>query len=242
MTSGDADAFFDACVREIEAEYARLQHSLGWRFLGVSKRVLRGPARLAVVSLNPAGRFEPPGHPRESVEAGSWYTAESWGGCPPGESRLQRQVRLLFRELAVRTGFSGDPDDLIGESLVANVVPFRSPVMTALPRRQESFAFAQQLWAKVLPRVRPRLIVCLGRDAQRTLNAVLCESLGQACRESQALPTGWGTYTATLEDFDMGNARIRLLTLPHLSRFSLFTSERCRESVEKIMGAACDRL
>lgn len=241
MVSNSSDSFFNECVREIESEYVRLEHSLGWRFLGVPKKVLRGPSRVAFISLNPGGQDEPSEHPRASQEDGSWYTTESWDGCPPGTSRLQQQVRLMFRSIANETGFSGDSDSLIGETLVANLIPFRSPSIRRLPRRPESVLFAHRLWAKVLPRVRPKLIVCLGRVTQRALGTLLRQSLGYVCQESLAYPTGWGKCTATLQTFGIADESLKLLTLPHLSRFTIFRP-RYEERVKDIMKAACDHL
>ena len=239
MPSPDPDDFFDACVAEIEAEYARLQHRLGWRFLGVPKRVLRGRSRIALVSLNPGGGHEPPEHPRASCEAGNWYTTESWAGYPVGESPLQRQVRLLFQCIAERTGLEGGGDELITRSLVANFIPFRSPSYSALPHRRESLQFAHALWAKMLPRVEPTLVICLGRDAESTLLRLLPNALDATHAGAQSMPTGWGNYCATLHRFQNGSGETKLLQLPHLSRFSLFTSAKCAAPMRAIVHAAC---
>jgi hypothetical protein len=59
----------------IEAEYQRLGHTLGWRFLTCSERNI-DTASVALVTINPGGgTFEPP---KWSVESGSAYVIESW--------------------------------------------------------------------------------------------------------------------------------------------------------------------
>jgi len=242
MDTRASDAFFDSCVKEIEREYGLLDHRLGWRFLGVPKRVLRSPARIAFISLNPGGNFEPPEHPRACCDAGNWYTTESWATYPVGRSPLQRQVRLLFQGIAERTGFADGGDELITHSLVANFIPFRSPSIAELPRRAESLRFANGLWARVLPRVEPSLVICLGRDTESALLRLLPVALATEHLQVQALDTGWGAYCATLHRFNAGNRNLTLLTLPHLSRFSLFTSEKCAASMQRVMDAACEGL
>lgn len=242
MTTENVDALFDSCVASIESEYARLGHRLGWRFLGVPKAVLRKPVKIALISLNPGGDYEPAEHPRASCEVGNWYSSESWVGSPTGASPLQQQVRLMFRALGEETGFQGKSDELISQSLVANFLPFRSPSLVLLDKRQESVAFAYGLWGKVLPQARPKLIVCLGRDAQSGLQKLMPGSLGLDCTGATAFPTGWGTLTASLQTFGSGANQVRLLTVPHLSRFKLFTSRQCAEPMKLIMNAACEGL
>jgi hypothetical protein len=237
-----SDDLFDACIREIEKEYQCLEHTLGWRFLGVPKRVLRTRVRLALISLHPGGDYEPQEHPRGSCEAGNWYTTESWAGAPRGGSRLQKQVRLLFAHIAKEIGYEDDSDNLITESLVANYIPFRSPSFKELPRQSESKEFSTRLWATVLPRARPKLIVCLGRDAQRAMQDLLPSALGLACTHRTDFETGWGSYTATLEEYRDGEEVVKLLALPHLSRFTIFTSQQCEELVKPIIASACSHL
>jgi len=69
-------ALFSECVSEIEAAYRSLGHQLGWRFLSVRGAVLNGPVKVALITLNPAGRFIPPDHPWQSCESGVSYLVE----------------------------------------------------------------------------------------------------------------------------------------------------------------------
>lgn len=242
METDTSDAFFHYCVSEIDQEYKRLGHQLGWRFLGVPKRVLRSPTRIAFISLNPGGNFEPPQHPRASCEAGNWYTMESWANYAVGCSPLQEQVRHMFGAIADRGDFDGGGDELITRSLVANFIPFRSPSYSELANRAECLRFANRLWTKVLPSVEPTLIICLGRDTEAALVKLIPTALAAEHQLTAALGTGWGNYCATLHRYKSGGRGLTLLTLPHLSRFSLFTSRKCAASMQRVMDAACEEL
>src|SRR5579871_2970887 len=80
----------------IAEAYDQLGHTLGWRFLTCPSRNLASP-KLALISINPGGSdYEAP---IWSVESGSAYVVESWKGSPPGQARLQLQVRQMFQVL-----------------------------------------------------------------------------------------------------------------------------------------------
>ena len=81
------DLFKSSC-EAIEREYARLGHSLGWRFITGPKSTFSKQTEFLFISLNPGGDHEPTDHPRESSEKGSSYLIESWKGMPPGKESL----------------------------------------------------------------------------------------------------------------------------------------------------------
>lgn len=242
MTTVNADALFDTCIAEIESAYDRLGHHLGWRFLGVPKAVLRNPVQIALISLNPGGDYEPAEHPRASCEVGNWYISESWDEAPPGHSKLQRQVRLMFSQIAKEMDYAGDSDALISESLISNFVPFRSPSIDRLPCKKESFECARRLWTKLLPLIRPKLVVCLDRDTENALKLLIPTCLGYRNLAASELPIGWGSYKASLHDFGKCAPETRLLYLPHVSRFGIFGREKSAPNVASIFRAACGHL
>ena len=229
---------FDTLVAEIKAEYARLEHTLGWRFLNVSSNVMNGTKRVALITLNPGGDHIPEDHPDASCENGASYLVEQWGDAAPGQSTLQLQVQLLFAELATKLRYSGTPNQLLESSLVSQFIPFRSPNFEQLPRRQESITFARTLWSRVLAATKPRLIVCLSREVERELIGLIPECLGARRVESIPLPTGWGNYNAETTTFKQSSQTLRLLYLPHLSTWKLFTSQKCRAFMPAIIHAA----
>ena len=229
---------FKVLVAAIEAEYARLGHILGWRFLNVSSNVLNGPVHIALVTINPAGDHIPRDHPAASCENGASYLVERWGNSEPGRSTLQVQVQLLFAALAAELRYTGSPNQLLESSLVSQFIPFRSPRFAQLPRQGESITFARVLWSRVLAATQPRLIVCLGREVQQELTALIPECLAARQGETIALPTGWGNYNAEVTTFQRSGQALRLLYLPHLSTWTLFTSQKCRAFMPAIIHAA----
>ena len=216
----------------------RLGHTLGWRFLNVGRKVLDGPVRVALITINPGGDHIPPDHPAASCENGASYLVERWGDSSPGQSVLQRQVQHLFGALAAEMRYEGSPSQLLESSLVSQFVPFRSARFETLPRQAESLQFARKLWSRILPIAKPRLIVCLGREIQQQLAELLPQCLGATPSETTTLSTGWGNYNAEITTFQHADGHSRLLYLPHLSRWTLFTSPKCRPYMPAIIHAA----
>ncbi len=231
-------SLFDSCVREIADAYQRLGHTLGWRFLSVSKSVLDGPVKIAVITINPAGKSIPVDHPWESCEDGSSYLVERWGDSPAGRSTLQIQVQEMFALLKNSTRFVGEVRDLIEQSLISHFVPFRSPRLAELPRKGESLAFGRKLWATLLPVSSPDLIICLGREVQRELQKLIPSSMSATHTGRVSYPTGWGEYTAEIDTYSTRDGAVRLLFLPHLSTWTLFTSVTSVANMPGIIHAA----
>jgi hypothetical protein len=196
------DLFLD-CVAEIEAEYARLGHLRGWRFLASPRNTLASTARVALLTLNPGGERIDRSNGIESCEAGSAYVRERWGNQQPGASPLQKQVRAMFAWLNV------DPD----VTLTAYFIPFRSPEYAELVAQQESLEFGCKLWRRILSEVQPTLVICLGKDVEKGLYSLWGRPLAMTEH-----PVGWEPQRAVLSRYP-GKL---LLRLPHLSRFRIF--------------------
>lgn len=229
---------FDECIAMIEAKYAELGHVLGWRFLSVSKEVLSSRPEVALITLNPGGNEIPADHPWGSCEQGCSYIVEKWGSSLPGQHPLQIQVRALFQAIADSSkSLPKDGKALLEGSLIAHFVPFRSPRLETLVAKDHSLIFGVELWRRILSEVHPRLIVCISRDAYPELKSILGEVVGPL-ETWQEIPTGWGDYKADLVVF-RGPRAVRLLRLPHLSTFKLFSSLRCRPSMVAILDEAC---
>ena len=208
---------FDIAVAEIRDAYERLGHSLGWRFLATPRSTLSPDAKLAFVTLNPGGNGVDPSHGVESCEAGSAYVHESWGGgYPPGESALQRQVRVMFQWLGV------EPDRVLS----GYFIPFRSPSLAALAAPDESFAFGVAMWKRLLATMRPLLVVCIGKDVERGLQAIWGRPVSKTLHA-----VGWSRQSAGLSRYPTHT----LLRLPHLSRFRIFGRAASAEPLEAIL-------
>lgn len=202
----------------IQAAHDALGHHLGWKFLYSPVSTLT-EARVAFIGLNPGGaKYEAPVYAQPPGQ--SAYLDESWRGHAAGTAPYQFQVRELFRMVGVH------PQAV----LAGNLVPFRSPRWAALERRQESLAFGCELWREVFAAHVPELVVCLGGITDRALGKLL--GAGTATHHDVA----WGNVTATVRDFDGG----RLIKLPHLSTFKLFSRGASKECLLRIFYPAAE--
>jgi hypothetical protein len=184
----------------IDAEYRRLGHNLGWRFLTCPAKNIAS-AKIALITLNPGGSvYEAP---LFSVETGSAYVTERWKNFPPGEEKLQRQIKRMFEIMGVR------PED----ALSGYLVPFRSRNWADLAEKKLSLKFGAQLWKNLLRDSSPEKVIAFGKDIADEVSDILQAKLH---RETLA---GWGDQTIAVYRY---NNVGRLLVLPHLSRFSLF--------------------
>jgi len=231
-------SLFEECISDIDFAYKDLGHKLGWRFLSVSKSIFDAPIKLVVVTINPAGNEIPKGHPWESCESGVSYVVEKWGTSLPGEETLQIQVQHLFKELCTSLNFKGSNINLMAQSLIAHFIPFRSPRFKSLHNKEQSIKFGLRLWGKILPAVKPKLIICLGREVQKQMRTLIDSQLSGKCSKKVPFQTGWGKYEAELEIYKISNGEIRLLYLPHLSTWTLFTSKKSAPNMPGIIKAA----
>lgn len=186
---------------KIEGAYQRSGNTMGWRLLSSPESTLNR-AKVAFIGLNPGGSGV---DAEQSVyampEGQSAYVVESWAGYPPGKSPLQSQVRSLFKRLKVT------PDAV----LAGNLVPFRSPNWKSLKDHHRSLAFGKDLWAHILRRAQPSIVITMGGDTTKAI----ADILGVMNMDCYAI--GWGDISAKRGDFTRGT----LIGLPHLSRFSV---------------------
>ncbi|WP_165978808.1 uracil-DNA glycosylase family protein [Antarcticimicrobium luteum] len=198
----------------IEAAYQRSGNALGWRFLYSPAETLQG-ARIAFLGLNPGGSAEDDAHATYAMESGSAYSHESWVGCAPGESRLQRQVLALFERLDTK------PEHV----LAGNLVPFRSRDWQSLKNPEDSVQFGTELWEEVLRSAKPALVITMGSQTRR----IVVNLLG--IEELTKHDVGWGRVAAYKGRFDGG----RFVGLPHLSRFGIITRPQSTEVLDELL-------
>jgi hypothetical protein len=197
----------------ISTAYKESGNRCGWRLLASPPHVLAG-ADVAFIGLNPGGSFQPDEHAEFAMRLGSAYVLESWGGCHPGTSPLQMQVRALF------AGLSVEPENV----LAGNLVPFRSPSWKSLERKDFSLKFGESLWRDILQRARPGLVIGMGRDVLAPLSRIL------GATSMQTIAVGWGNVSATKATFPGGS----LVVLPHLSRFGFVTREKSAGALREL--------
>lgn len=215
-----------AYTARIDHAARSLGHTLGWRFVTCPAALLARETPIGLITLNPGGnRDDSDKHDPVSTESGSSYWVESWNGQPAGTAVLQRQVQSLIGGIARHLGSNLDARTFADtQVLSAHFIPFRSPTLEDLGKRDESMAFARRLWSDILQDWHPRLIVTLSRDTFDELASIVEARQGQPPTEHRRFATGWGSYQAQAMRFGRRDSRppVTLARLPHLSRFALF--------------------
>lgn len=225
---------FNNFCSDIDAAYKRLDHQIGWRFLSGPKANLNRATQVAFITLNPGGKEDPPDHPHESQELGSAYLVEKWDGKPPGQSNLQVQVGTMFKLMAERLGIS-DYRLLMNKTLAGYFIPFRSPNYASLANKAESVDFAKRLWTDIFAHIAPTTIITMDRLTFKHVRKIIRDRyLSKPVRQFQ-VPTGWGNYQADIVRFGSVDDGLTLVRIPHLSRFGIFTSSKCRSAVALLM-------
>lgn len=199
----------------IEGEYLKSGNRLGWRLL-MSPESVMSRADVAFIGLNPGGSSEPTDHPRFAPTYGSAYVVESWAGSPPGESRLQRQVRALFDAIGV------EPSAV----LAGNLIPFRSPNFAELGNAAQAMAFGRKIWRRIFDVAKPGLVIGMGGDVERALVDIL------KARDVRHVGLNWGSVKGRYYRHEAG----RLVILPHLSRFGVVTREVSQDGMSELFG------
>jgi hypothetical protein len=239
--AGDGARAFAEYSADIEREHATLGHTRGWRFLCVPPAVLDAPVDIALVMLNPPGDHGAADQPAPQCEKGPGHFAEPWGAPVRGRHRLQVQVQQLFAGLHQRLQVADSGELLMQRSLVGYFVPFRAPRFADLPRQIASFTFGRNLWQRVLARTRPRLTLCIDRETHTELQSIIPAFTGMTPHSACSYPTGWGRCSADLMTF--GPAReFRLLRLPNLANFPLFSNPNCLQRLNRVLDDACNGL
>jgi hypothetical protein len=219
---------FDQAINQIQAAYIELGHQKGYRFLLSSKSTFSSD--ILFLNLNPGGDQIPPEHPSDSCESGPAHLTESWGNnLPVGAAPLQIQVQRLFSELSK---YIPGNRDLIRESLIAYFIPFRSPRVKDLHAKDESINFSLKLWSEILSSLNPKLVICLGDDVYKNIKILFP---GDPVIYNTKI--GWGEITADVYIFKNG---CRILRLPHLSTFKIFSRDECKPYIEDLLMYATE--
>ncbi len=217
---------FDQTIKKIQKAYSELGHQMGYRFLLSSKSTFSSD--IIFLNLNPGGNRIPPEHPADSCESGSAHLTESWGnGLDVGMSPLQIQVQKLFKELSKK--IPGNRN-LINESLIAYFIPFRSPRMNDLHEKEKSIKFAIELWSEIISTMKPKLVICLGDDVYKNVKKLFPDD-----PTKYSTKIGWGEITADFYKYDNG---CRVIRLPHLSTFKIFSRKECEPFIDNLLSEA----
>lgn len=231
---------FTEINREIALEHKRLDHRRGWRFLYTPARTLAPETRIAFVALNPGGgEYE---RPKPSEERGNAYRIEvdDWQAHGQGGRGLQIQVRLLYDALAERDGSTAE-EMMDEQTLALNFCPFRSRSWKELASPKESIEFSQWMWPRVLEKVEPSVIICLGGVSMRYLGRVLLRERKAELTRREAHPVGWGPVKYAVARYATPRGEVTMVGIPHLSRFRIFgraKSEHATTAIVDTISAA----
>ena len=197
---------------------------------------------IAFIGLNPGGnKYDKPTIESENGKCAYYY--ENWTvkgenkKTPPDEKELaplQQQIIKLYTRLAEI--FHCDYKALMDKSIMANLVPFRSPSWNDLPHRNVALEFSNQLWSDIFKQTRVKVIICMSVEVFYELDKIL-RGLGNASipEESKSESTGWGRTKYQIEKYMADDESILLIRIPHLSRYKLFNSEGCTAAIDCIM-------
>lgn len=139
---------------------------------------------------------------------------ESWGENSPGQAPLQQQVCALFELLNVSPNYV----------LSGNLIPFRSPRFSDLPNKSAALKFGQNIWSDIIERSNLNLIVTMGNDVTRAVSKQL------KITRLDKHESGWGKISIYSGEKD----GLRLIGLPHLSTFKLFSRPECEKYLRNV--------
>jgi len=230
--------FSNAC-EQIEAEYQKEGHALGWRFLMCPAARLKAKTQIALLTLNPGGSSDKQKKGEPSCAHGSAYVCESWCGKKPGQAPLQKQIRKLFEAIAAEIDKAGNGDNLLKQSLAACYIPFRSKSIKDLFKEKAAKDFAYTLWQDLFTKLDPLLIVTISQITAKAFTQILEDKL--KCQStSKKFQSGWGGVCAEVLTFKAGKKKRVILRLPHLSRYQLFgrKNKESQEMIEKVISCA----
>jgi hypothetical protein len=225
---------FDSLCEKIRAAYSSLDHHIHdmyWTFLYTPQSTLRCSQQLFFLGLNPGGKE---GEYKEisSCEKGNAYLVGNWDQ-KKGEAPLQCQVQKLFKRIEGSMSTRIDYRDMMNSSLAANYVPFRSSTWNKLGNRKDTLEFAEKLWSEILDCVCPRAIVCMSKVVYEPLKGIL-KRKGFDFISEQKNCVGWGKETYNLTELRGGEKTVVLVRLPHLSRYKIFSRQKCDSEIKKV--------
>jgi hypothetical protein len=184
----------------IQKKHDQLGCQQGWRLLYSPLSTIES-AQIAFIGLQPGVSSRDSEHPKLFSEIGSSYEIEQWGRYPPGEAPLQRQVRMLFAQFGAKPA----------EVLAGNLVPFRSSNWSGFRSRLEAIDFGITLWMEVLKLAQRDLVITMSGPVTKEVSKAL------GIRRLEERNAGWGDIRV----YRGYNDRLRLIGIPHLSRFRI---------------------
>jgi len=201
----------DRWASEIAKAYDGLPVKQGYKLVYSPWSTIK-TSKAAFVSLNPGGRM--PDHAELcelSEERGNAYEVERHITKSPITHQFLEFCKLIGVE----------PIDV----LTGVICPFRTDRWADAPIevRAVGLKLGEEFWREALAVNQPGLIVSVAPQATKILSRILAVELVDRCA------SGWGKTTISIFQNATGQ---RLVQLPHLSTFKLFSRPECRPALE----------
>ena len=245
------EQLFKECCDFIDAEYKRLGHTLGYRFLTCPQNLLNPDMKLLYLSQSPAGGTDIKEHPKTSCEYGSPFFVERWDGKEAGTSVLQQQTRQMFAMLQAQLKIPGTVRNFAEQHILSGYfIPFRDYAShknknetdeeKKKSKEKACLASAHQLWQKIFQKWTPSCILISGTSVGKEVKKIL-KSLNFTIIEGTPIDIKWQgrkiyIYTAKRDD-----KIIRIASFTSLSRYKTMNSGKYtiyfREMLEQIFSS-----
>ncbi len=204
--------------KKLESVYNQLsqseQYYEGYKLL-YSQWSTIDAAEIVFLSLNPGKEGSSSLNKSLSDERGNSYVIEQYTTASP----ITEQYLRLADFLRV------DP-----LSILCGVVnPFRSGSWQDLPNKMkvEGNKFGESFWSEIFKKNKVSLIVATGADAGEFVVNVKSADL------ANQILSGWGNIV--IKEY-IAKDGTKIVVLPHLSRFKLFSRKECLEALREIFG------
>lgn len=231
------------CRSMIREKYKLLGYKQGWTFLyGPFRNMWTPKYPVAFFGLNPGGS-EVTDQELVSVEKGSAYRIENWGVDENSQSPLQQQLIDLYTRLAKEMNMGIHYDELMDESLMANLVPFRSKSWNGLREKETALLFSREFWRERIGMVPTALYVTMSKISFNEISKLLVEcGYQEDVGKSVLTMVGWGKVTYQISEYHRNDIRTTVIRLPHLSRYKIFGREPSEPAINDIMSVAGKQL
>lgn len=212
-----------SCIAELRkrlAEDSSLANTPG-KILYSSAATLN-PFPIYFLGTNPGGSLPSTlAHSIDDIDSGlNEYLDYSWEGRPPGQAKLQKQVTRFL------SGLGFDPRDVPA----SNIVMTRS---TGITTHQDMDGDARRCWPLhqiILESVQPRAILAFGSGLEKSAFAYLRAFLKPHNVES--IPAEQPGFTCHSFEASIGARCIKVVVVPHLSRYSPYKKPPIMEWVK----------
>jgi hypothetical protein len=218
-----------------------LNHKIGWRFINSSLETIQNNSGIAIITLNPGGKiYKQPVFTLKNRK--NAYLDEKWGDFSRGQDPLQIQIKSLFKEINKRWSYNSDYQELMRDSFMAHLIPYRSNSFEDLSNKKETIILSKTIWTSFIDSkfFDFKIIICIGKKQFDILEEILTNESNYEKVNSKLLSTGWGNYKSEISTFANNNKKFKLVYLQHLSRFKIFNRKEGQESIKKLIDYITD--